>query len=74
MISEKPYIFKRTLQKGDFSDQVLVVMDKISSPIDVSGIFEDGTMLQDYYSGAKAKVENGQINFDTSYELILIAE
>lgn len=74
MISKEPYIFKRTLNKDNFQDRALVVMGKNITSIDVSGVFEDGVKLKDYYSGKTAEVENGKVNFDTDMDLILIAK
>ena len=71
---ETPYTFKRTLVTGNFTDKVVVVLDKTSEPIDVSSVFADGTQVKDYYSGTQATVENGKVRFDTGNNIILIGE
>ncbi len=70
MISESPYLFKRTL------DQDVVLVGLGISPgentIDVRGIFEDGTELADYYSGLDITVTDGTVAFDTPFEIVLL--
>lgn len=70
MISESPFIFKRTLGQ----DGVVVGLDLVPGEhtIDVSGIFEDGTELADYYSGLDVTVTNGKVVLDTPFEIILL--
>ena len=72
MISETPYIFKRTLE----NDQVIVGldMDEGEKNIRVDEVFEENTHLVDYYSGAEAIVVNGQITINTPYEIALLGK
>ncbi|WP_369997000.1 alpha-amylase family glycosyl hydrolase [Winogradskyella sp.] len=74
MITQKPYLFYRSYQKGDFKDLVVVGLDlpKGKKVIDVSKIFEERVILQDAYSGQKATVENGKITIDSEYNIVLI--
>ena len=74
MITEEPYLFYRSFQKGDFNDLVIVGLDlpKGKKVIDVSKVFEEREMLQDAYSGEKATVENGKITIDSDYNIVLI--
>lgn len=74
MITQEPYLFYRSYQKGDFKDLVVVGLDlpKGKKVIDVSKIFEERVMLKDAYSGQKATVENGKITIDSEYNIILI--
>lgn len=74
MLSESPYIFSRILTSDNISDKVVVVLDKTTEPIDVSSVFEDGTELKDYYSGAKATVQEGKVSFETGQNILLIGE
>ena len=74
MLSESPYIFSRTLNTESMKDKVVVVLDKISEPIDVSSVFEDGTLVKDYYSGASATVRERKISFESGFEILLIGE
>jgi len=74
MLVESPYTFSRTLKNGSISDKVVVVLDRTIAPIDVSTIYEEGTLVKDYYSDTKTKVENGKVRFDTGYPILLIGE
>mgnify|MGYP002713014969 CR=1 FL=1 len=74
MISESPYVFSRTLNTDNLTDQVVVVLDKTNGPVDVSSVFADGVELKDYYSGAVATVKDGKVSFDTAQDILLIGE
>lgn len=41
--------------------------------ISVKGVFADGTVLTDYYSGERAKVESGSVTFNTGGDLLLLS-
>ena len=49
-------------------------MGKPETPVNVEGIFDDNTELQDYYTGKKAIVKNGQLEIKTNYDIILLGE
>jgi alpha-amylase len=76
-LQEKPFIFKREYNTGALSDKVLVALDlpegKVQS-INVFDVFQDGTLLKDYYSGSTQKVKNGAIKIKTSDNILLLAE
>ena len=76
MISESPYLFKRMYQKEDYKDQVLVGLDleKGEKSIDVSGLFENGMELIDYYSGKSVKVTGGKVIVNSSYDIVLLGK
>lgn len=69
MISNSPYWFTRTFSQ----DTVLIGLDLKSGmkSIEIKGIFENGTSLRDAYSGKTAKVNNGKIEIDTPFSIIL---
>ena len=75
MISEKPYFFTRTYQSAGFKDVVLVGLDlsKGVKEIDVHGIYAEGSVLKDYYSGKLVKVKDGKISLSTDYDIVLFA-
>ncbi|TDK61915.1 alpha-amylase family glycosyl hydrolase [Sapientia aquatica] len=76
-LSDKPYIFKRTLNKHGFTDQVLVALDlpmSESSSIPVYGVFAEGQIVKDYYSGASAVVIDGKVNFNSRNSIVLIGQ
>ena len=74
MISESPYIFKRTFSKGDYSDTVVVGLDlpKENKTLDVSKVFENGMTLHDRYSDSYAKVIEGKITIESNYSIVLL--
>lgn len=73
MISEKPYVFRRSFVKNDFQDQVIVALDleKGVKEIPVAEL-ENGTKLRDAYSGKEAKVKNGKLSIDTEFDILLL--
>lgn len=74
IISESPYLFKRTFSKGDYSDTVVIGLDlhKENKTLDVSKIFENGVMLHDTYSDSYAKVIEGKITIESNYNIVLL--
>ncbi len=75
LIQENPYLFKRTLE-GQSNDMVLIGLDlpKGEKTIDVNGVFEDGSMLIDHYSGERIQIVDQNILMDTPFEIVLLAE
>ena len=76
MISESPYIFKRSYQKDGRSESVVVglAMQKGVKKVDVSSVFENGTKLYDAYSGVQVEVENGNVEINSVYEIVLLEQ
>ncbi|MEM6377616.1 MAG: alpha-amylase family glycosyl hydrolase [Bacteroidota bacterium] len=66
-----PYLFKRTLQQ---EDEVLVGFDLNNGvkTIPVYDTFQNGAQVRDFYSGTVAKVQNGEIQIDSPYDIVLI--
>jgi alpha-amylase len=75
-LQAKPYIFSRTLATGSTMDRVLIAMDQGegAKTIPVFGVFPDGTVLVDGYSGVRATVTVGRVSFTTSFDLLLLGE
>ncbi len=75
MLSEKPYLFHRTYTAAGFSDTVVVGLDlpKGEKTISVTGVFPDGTVLLDQYSGNKTKVKNGQVTIHSEFGIVLLS-
>ena len=63
MITEQPYYFYRSYQQGDYKDLVIIGIGvhKGAKAINVSRIFEDGTIINDAYSGQKGEVKDGRV-------------
>jgi len=76
MISRSPYVFSREFAAGTYSDQVVVALglDPGSKTIPVGGVFGEGTLLTDHYSGSGVRVTNGSVTLDTPWDLVLLAE
>ncbi len=76
MISEKPYYFKRVYQSAGYRDAVLVGLDlpKGQQEVNTTGVFEDGTSVQDYYSGKKYKTAGGKITVDSNLGIVLLGK
>ncbi|MCU4176592.1 alpha-amylase family glycosyl hydrolase [Carboxylicivirga sp. N1Y90] len=76
MIQEKPYYFKRTYSSSNYDDRVVVGLDldKGMKQVDVEGIFEEGELLTDFYSGKTVKVQNGKVQFDSDKTIVLLAQ
>lgn len=74
MITQEPYLFYRSYYQGNFKDLVVIGLDlnKGKKNIDVSKIFEEGTVLRDAYSGEIATVENGKITINSDFNIVLI--
>ncbi len=74
MISNQPYYFSRLLNKGNFTDKVIIGLDvkEQLKEVKVSGVFADGTQLRDFYSGASMSVINGKVSFSSNSPIILL--
>jgi alpha-amylase len=74
MISATPYVFSRSYNKANFSDQVVVGLDltKGKKEIPVGAIFANGTRVRDTYSNTEATVENGKVTLDTNFTVVLL--
>ncbi|HRI59112.1 MAG TPA: alpha-amylase family glycosyl hydrolase [Saprospiraceae bacterium] len=76
MLSEKPYLFKRTFVSDLFSDTVVVGLDwpQGKKEVDVRGIFTDGALLTDYYSGQQVTVTAGKVTIDSQFGIVLLGK
>lgn len=76
-LQAKPYVFKRTYDKGGLRDKVVVALDlptdKVST-INVHGVFANGQKVKDYYSGKTAVVKGGKVSFGTRNATVLIGQ
>ncbi len=73
MKSEHPYLFTRNLKLSDYTDQVLIGLDlqEGEKVIDVTGIFENGSILTDFYSAQKVEVSNGKAIINSPFSIVL---
>lgn len=74
MISEKPYLFKRSLSMDDFEDEVIIGLNLSDGKktIDVSTVFKNGDQLHDAYSDKTYEVKNGAVTIDSEFDLVLL--
>jgi alpha-amylase len=77
MLQHYPYVFKRTLEKKDLVDRVVVALDLPQdkpTAIPVTGVFMDGQTVRDWYSGTTAVVKGGKVQFETRNPVVLIGQ
>ena len=74
MLTEQPYIFKRTYSTNNYSDKVIVGLDLPGGEkkISVKVIFTAGEKLKDYYSDQKVDVINDSIKIDSPFDIVLL--
>jgi alpha-amylase len=75
-LQANPLIFSRSLVTDNIDDQVLVAMGQPKGPkaIPVFGLYRDGTLLRDAYSGDTVTVAKGAVSLDNPYDLVLLSE
>jgi len=74
MISRSPYIFSRVYEADGYADRVVAGLDLKAGKklIDINGLFAEGCVLKDYYSGKQGTVKEGKLSIDSPYELVLL--
>ena len=75
-LSASPYYFKREYNSADYSDKVVVGLDLPDGDkaIDVEGIFANGELVKDYYSGKTVEVKNNEVRLSTPYSVVLLGQ
>jgi alpha-amylase len=73
-ISDTPYTFSRTYQKGDFKDATVIALDapKGAKTIQVSNAFAEGSKVRDAYSGVVGEVKNGKVEIHSNETIVLL--
>lgn len=76
MLSESPYVFKRTLNRNGFKDAVVIGLDLSSGnkTIPVGTVFEEGSTVRDTYSDTTSTVINGTVKLNTDFSTVLLEE
>ena len=74
MISEAPYVFKRTFSKGNYKDAVVVGLDlnEGKKELSVGSTFKEGAILVDAYSRNEVTVQNGVVKLNTPFSIVLL--
>ena len=69
-----PFIFSRTMLTDDVDDRVVVALDEPTGAktVQLFGVFPDGTLLEDGYSGDTATVKKGSVSLTTGGDLVLL--
>ncbi len=75
LVSSSPYIFMREYEAEDYENKIVVGLDlaKGEKEVSVSGVFEDGVELTDYYSDQTVKVKGGLVRLNSDYDIVLLA-
>lgn len=75
-LAAKPYMFSRTLDAANEQDAVLVAIGGPEGDIVLPtyGLFEDGMVLKDYYSGELTKVMDGKVTLAGAQEVVLLGK
>ncbi len=74
MISEAPYVFERSFSQNNYSDSVVVGLElnEGEKELNVSPVFSDGTVLNEFYSGVEVKVKNGMVTINSPFSIVLL--
>lgn len=74
MITQEPYLFYRSYKNKDYEDFVVIGLDlpKGEKVLDVSRVFEDNDVLHDAYSDKVLTVKDGNIVFNSDYDIVLL--
>jgi len=74
MISKSPYIFSRVYDTDEYSDRVVAGLELKpgKKQIDLKGLFENGTVLRDYYSGQQVVVKGKRVTVDSPFSIVLL--
>lgn len=74
-LKEDPFIFTRTYEQNNLSNQVLVYIGPSERvKLDVSSVFEEGAIIRDAYTMLYYQVEEGHIKLEVSPEGIALLE
>ncbi|WP_234410464.1 carbohydrate binding domain-containing protein [Caldalkalibacillus mannanilyticus] len=74
-ISSSPYTFSRTYQQGQVDDRVVVSVGASgATTLNVSSVFQNGEEVQDFYTGQKSTVVNGQVTFNAHANGVILVE
>ncbi|HER09077.1 MAG TPA: alpha-amlyase [Bacteroides sp.] len=73
-LSGKPYLFSRSYSGQGYEDRVVVGLDLDPGRkrLKLKGVFSNGTLLTDYYSGTRATVRRGKVTLHTPGKIVLL--
>ena len=75
-LAAEPYLFKREYRSASYSDAVVVALGWSAGKkeIPVSGVFANGSTVQDFYSGQKVIVSGGKVRVDSPFDIVLLGK
>nr|pir amylase A-180 - alkaliphilic eubacterium 163-26 [alkaliphilic eubacterium 163-26]CAA37453.1 precursor polypeptide (AA -37 to 1647) [uncultured bacterium] len=74
-LSDSPYTFARTYESDDIVDEVVVATGaQGTTAVTVEGVFEDGTVVRDAYTGDETTVTKGTATFTAGTQGIILIE
>ena len=74
-LAEKPYTFTRSFTKGKYVDTVVVaILEQGAKDISVAGVFKDGEIVTEAYSGEELTVKNGKVNIKANQPVALLTK
>lgn len=75
-LTDTPYTFQRTYTDGNYQDKIIVGLDLPSGikKINTFGIFKNGTVVKDAYSGFTSTVSNEHITIESEANIVLLAK
>ncbi|MEM9721922.1 MAG: alpha-amylase family glycosyl hydrolase [Bacteroidota bacterium] len=75
-VADKPFTFIRIYDNNEVKDGVLCILDLSdqarAQSFSVHGLFPEGTLLREYYSGSTAEVQSGKVSFENIQRMALI--
>ncbi|MEM6628124.1 MAG: alpha-amylase family glycosyl hydrolase [Bacteroidota bacterium] len=75
-VADKPFTFTRIYDNNEVKDGVLCILDLSdqarAQSFSVHGLFPEGTLLREYYSGSTAEVQSGKVSFENIQRMALI--
>jgi alpha-amylase len=75
VISKEPhYVFSRSYSEEGYQDKILIglELEQGEKVINVSNVFENGTILHDAYSNQNAEVIDGKVKVDSQFNIVLL--
>ena len=76
IVTEEPYVFYRSLTKGDYKDFVVIGLDLNNGEkvLDLSKVLKDGEVLHDACSGQDITVVDGKITVNSEFDTVLLSK
>jgi glycosidase len=74
-LADRPYTFARTYESDEITDEVVIATEAQGiTAVTVAGIFADGEVVRDAYTGAEATVSDGKATFSAGSQGVILIE